>query len=102
MIRLKLPKQKLTKRYKMSKTKKKKNIVTRFVKKTWSILKAIHKARAKIFYIVVGLAELGAVGTLAIVKGDTAPAIAKVTAVPLLVDFFIRLATIAKPFLKSE
>lgn len=57
---------------------------------------------AKVFYLAVTVSELGAVLALALVQGETAGTVAKIIAVPLAMDFFIRVFAITKPFLKSE
>jgi len=57
---------------------------------------------AKVFYLAVTASELGAILTLALVKGETAGTVAKIIAVPLAMDFFIRVFAITKPFFKSE
>lgn len=62
----------------------------------------IKPVMAKVFYLSVTLAELGAILTLALVQGDTAGTVAKIIAVPLAMDFFIRVGVITKPFFKSE
>jgi hypothetical protein len=63
--------------------------------------KNIKQVSAKIFYLAVAMSELGAVIMLSLVKGETAGTIARVIAVPLAMDFFIRVATITKPFFKN-
>ena len=57
---------------------------------------------AKMFYLTVTVSELGAVLALALVQGETAGTVAKIIAVPLAMDFLIRVFAITKPFLKSE
>jgi len=64
--------------------------------------KNIKQVSAKIFYLAVTISELGAVIILSLVKGETAGTIARVVAVPLAMDFFIRTFCIVKPYFKSK
>ena len=87
----------------MKKTKtKKQNVIIRFFKRAWAILKAIYNARDKIFYAVVGLAEVLACIVLALVEGETRSKVAIAIALPLGMDFFNRAFTIFKTFAKAE
>lgn len=86
----------------MAKTKKQKNVIARFFIRSWAILKAIYNAKDRIFYMVVAVAELGAVALLVIIKGDTAPIIARTIAVPIAMDFFNRVIVVGKAFAKAQ
>lgn len=64
--------------------------------------KNIKPVIAKAFYVSVTGAELGAVIALALIEGDTKSVLARIVAVPLAMDFSIRVMAIVKPFFKSE
>ena len=63
--------------------------------------KNIKRISTKLFYVVVGLSELGAIIMLGLVQGDLVGTVAKVIAVPLTMDFLIRVGKIVKPFFQE-
>ena len=56
----------------------------------------------KAFYVLVAVAELGAVLFLAMVDGDTTSTVARIVATPLGVDAIIRVVSIVRPFFKVK
>lgn len=84
----------------MKKTKTKKQ--SDFTEQEREVGRKLNQIMTKLFYLSVTVAQLGAVGTLALVQGETAGMVAKIIAVPLAMDFFIRVSVITKPFFKSE